>query len=125
MGQLNTFFFDTYAFYELIKGNLNYKEYDKEIVVLTTKLNLMEIHYGLLRDEGKEVADHYYNQFLKFCIEIDDDTIKEANEFRLKNYRRDLSYVDCIGYIIAKKFNAKFLTGDEQFKYFDNVEFVK
>ena len=50
MEQLKSFFFDTYAFYELIKGNLNYKTYDKEIIVITTKLNLMELHYGLLRD---------------------------------------------------------------------------
>ena len=51
--------------------------------------------------------------------------IKEANEFRLKNYRRDLSYVDCIGYILARKLNAKFLTGDKQFENFEGVEFVK
>jgi len=120
-----TYFFDTYAFYELIKGNPNYKKYEKEITLITTKLNLMELHYGLLRDEGEEIAEIYYDKFLKFCVEIDDNTIKEANTFRLKNYKRKLSHVDCIGYILAKKFNAKFLTGDEQFKDFENVEFVK
>ncbi len=120
-----TYFFDTYAFYELIKGNPNYKKYEKEITLITTKLNLMELHYGLLRDEGEEIAEVYYEKFLKFCVEIDDNTIKTANTFRLKNYKRKLSYVDCLGYILAKKFNAKFLTGDEQFKDFENVEFVK
>ena len=120
-----TYFFDTYAFYELIKGNPNYKKYEKEISLITTKLNLMELHYGLLRDEGEEIAEIYYDKFLKFCVEIDDDTIKTANTFRLKNYKRKLSHVDCLGYILAKKLNAKFLTGDEQFKDFENVEFVK
>jgi len=33
--------------------------------------------------------------------------------------------VDCIGYIIAKKSGVQFLTGDEHFKDFENVEFVK
>ena len=125
MEQLKSFFFDTYAFYELIKGNLNYKNYDKEIIVITTKLNLMELHYGLLRDEGKEIADKYYQKFLKFCVNITDEIIKESNEFRLKNYQRELSYVDCLGYILSRKLGAKFLTGDEQFKEFENVEFVK
>ena len=118
-------FFDTYAFYELIKGNPNYKKFNVGFNILTTKLNLMELHYGLLRDEGEEIADEYYGKFLKFCVEIDDDTIKKANVFRLRNYKRNLSYVDCLGYVIAKKFNAMFLTGDDQFKDFDNVEFVK
>ena len=120
-----TYFFDTYAFYELIKGNPNYKKYEKEITAITTKLNLMELHYGLLRDEGEETAEKYYNSFLKFCVEIDDEIIKLANKFRLSNYKRKLSYADCVGYILAKKFNAKFLTGDEQFKDFESVEFVK
>ncbi|MEK7120534.1 MAG: type II toxin-antitoxin system VapC family toxin, partial [Patescibacteria group bacterium] len=73
----------------------------------------------------REKADLAFDYFKKFTIDFSDETIKGANEFRLKNYRRDLSYVDCVGYILAKKLNAKFLTGDEQFKNFDNVEFVK
>lgn len=120
-----TYFFDTYAFYELIKGNPNYKKYEKGLSVITTKLNLMELHYGLLRDEGKDVAENYFNKFLEFCIEIEDEIIKEANEFKLKNYKRELSYIDCIGYIIARKHNAKFLTGDIQFEKMENVEFVR
>ena len=120
------FFFDTYALYEIIKGNPAYDTYKKGIVFATTKLNLMELHYGLLRDKGKQVADSYYDLFLKYAIEVKEDaTIKEANAFRLKFYRRELSYVDCIGYVLAQKLGAKFLTGDKQFKDLPNVEFVK
>ena len=85
----------------------------------------MELHYSILRLYGEEKAEKAFNFFNKFCIEFDDEIIKGANKFRLKNYRRDLSYIDCIGYVLAKKLNAKFLTGDEQFKDFENVEFVK
>ena len=56
---------------------------------------------------------------------FDDETLKQASEFRFANYKRDLSYIDCVGYILAKKRGVKFLTGDEQFKAFENVEFVK
>jgi len=45
--------------------------------------------------------------------------------FRALNKKRNLSYVDCIGYIIAKQRNIKFLTGDKEFEYMENVEFVK
>lgn len=123
--EVEAFFFDTYAFYEIIKGNPSYTKYGKGKSVFTTKLNLMELHYGLLRTEGKETADYYYDEFLKLCADIDDEIIKEANEFKLANYRRELSYIDCIGYVLARKLNAKFLTGDKQFENFENVEFVK
>ena len=125
MEELKHFFLDTYAMYELVHNSENYKKYQQGISIVTSKLNLMELHYGLLRTEGKDSAEYYYDFFLEFCVEFDDAVIKEANEFRLKNYRRDLSYVDCIGYIIAKSKNIKFLTGDKQFSDLDNVEFVK
>lgn len=125
MEKVNSYFFDTYALFELIKGNSNYNKYKSNLMILTCKLNLMELYYALLRVNGKEDAEFYFEQFNQFCVKYNDDVIKEASEFRLSNYRRDLSYIDCIGYIIAKKLGVKFLTGDEQFKYFDNVEFVK
>ena len=84
----------------------------------------MELHYSLLRLYGKQKADEAYAFFLPFCIDFDDKDIKEANVFRLQNYKRDLSYVDCLGYVLSKKCNIKFLTGDPQFKDFDNIEFV-
>jgi len=44
-------------------------------------------------------------------------------KYKFKNQK--LSFIDCIGYILAKKHKAKFLTGDEKFKGKENVEFVK
>jgi len=120
-----TYFFDTYALFEVFHENKNYLIYTKNISMIMTKLNLMELHYSILRLYGEEKAEKAFNFFNKFCIEFDDEVIKEANAFRLKKYKRELSYVDCIGYILAKKFNARFLTGDEQIKDFENVEFVK
>jgi predicted nucleic acid-binding protein len=125
MGSITTYFFDTYTFYEIIEGNDNYKPYSKGIAIITTKLNLMELHYGLLLSYGKETANKYYDEFVPFCVDIDDTTIKMANEFRASFKKRHLSYVDCLGYVIAKLRNIKFLTGDQQFSDLDNVEFVK
>ena len=119
------YFFDTYALIEIIKKNMHYSPYIKNISMITTKLNLMEFHYYLLRTFGKKEADSHYDYFIEFTVEISDETIKQANEFKLLHKKRKLSYVDCIGYIIAKSMNMKFLTGDKEFENLDNVEFVK
>ena len=41
----------------------------------------------------------------------------------LKN--KDMSMPDAIGYVIAKRLEIKFVTGDNDFKDIPNVEFVK
>ena len=51
--------------------------------------------------------------------------MKNAMFFRLQNKSLNLSYVDCIGYVLARSSGLKFLTGDIQFKDMSNVEFVK
>ena len=119
-----TYFFDTYAFFEIINGNQNYMKY-KGMQAATTRLNLMELHYGLWKDYGKEFADQKYDEFLPICMEIDDYTIKKANEFKLLHRKKNLSYIDCIGYIMAKIHGMAFLTGDRQLIAMENVEFVK
>ena len=85
----------------------------------------MKLHYGLLLKHGKKAADYYYDELSPFAVGVSDDAIKKANEFRALFKKRDLSYVDCIGYTMAKMRNVKFLTGDRQFEDLENVEFVK
>ncbi len=122
---IKTYFFDTYAMYEIISGNKNYEKYCSNICIITTKLNLMELHYCLLQKYEKEKADKYFEIFNRFTISISDQEIKKANYLKKKLKKRKLSYVDCIGYIIAKEKNIKFLTGDMQFQQMENVEFIK
>jgi uncharacterized protein len=125
MGKVTTFFFDSYAFFEIIEGNRNYKNYTKNIAIITTKLNLMELHYGLLRRYGKKTADEYYNKFKKYTIDISDEVIKKANDLKMALRQRKFSYIDCVGYILAITMNIKFLTGDKEFKHLNNVEYVR
>ncbi len=123
--EIKTYFFDSYAFYEIINGNPAYRGFIENIGILTTKLNLMELYYGLLLKYNKNTANKYYDGLVKYCVELNDETIKHACLFKLINKKKSLSYVDCIGYIIAKQRNIKFLTGDKQFENLENVEFVK
>lgn len=122
---IETYFFDTYALHEIIEGNPNYKGFVNNVGMITTKLNLMEFYYGLLREYDRKTADEYYDILVEYVIKIDDETIKQAMVFKLLNKNKKLSYVDCIGYILAKKRGIKFLTGDKEFESVENVEFVK
>ena len=118
------YFFDTYALIEIIKGSNQYQKYSEE-KPLTTKLNLMELYYYLLRVSGEEKAEFYYNFYLPACISVSDEVTKKAMKLRLGLKNRDLSYVDCIGYVLSLEFNIRFLTGDKQFENMENVEYIK
>lgn len=119
------YFFDTYALYGLIIGKDSYKKYSKDIVLITTKMNLMELHYSILRKFSKEIADRYYDKLIGRCIQISDEDIKNASQIKYKLRKLKISYVDALGYTIAKTRGMKFLTGDKAFKGLSGVEFVK
>lgn len=120
-----SFFFDTYAFYEIIVGNQNYKPFTEDVKVITTQLNLMELYYQLLAIYNKEDVMIFFKRYEEFIVPISNSIIIEAMDFRKLHYKKNLSYVDCIGYIIARKINIPFLTGDRQFENMENVEFVR
>lgn len=122
------FFADTYAIIEILKGNENYKPY-ADLKLVTTEFNLLELSYALVRDYGKSKALEILSD-VRDSLEIvgvKDEDFVNASELRLESKRkgRNLSLVDCLGYVVAKRLNVKFLTGDEEFKDLENVEFVK
>lgn len=119
------FFYDTYAIFEIAKGNENYSDYITDVGIVTTKLNLMELYYRLFVTFGIEKAELFYNKYRQFSFDIDDDVIKKAMLFKAQHKKKDLSYIDCVGYTFANEKKIKFLTGDRQFRDMSNVEFVK
>lgn len=121
---LNTLFFDTYAFYRIYEGAENYLKY-KDHKIVTTKLNLFEIYLAIFREYGEDDAEKFFNIIYPFINDFDENVIKEAAKLKNKLNKRDLSMTDCIGYMLSKQLGIKFLTGDKEFEYFDNVEFVK
>ncbi len=119
-------FLDTYALIEIDKGNPAYERYAlKPEIAATTVLNLMEIHFKYLKEFGTGEADQIHKIVKPLVVPIDDSIIKEGNKFKLLHLRKRLSFADCIGYAAAKKYGAKFVTGDYMFKGMDNVEFVQ
>ena len=116
------FFFDTYAFIEIIRGNPAYSNY-KDCGAITTLFNIAELNYNLKKLFDKSTADHYTDLYSSFVVEIEISTVKEAMDFKLQN--KKMSMADCIGYTVAKKYGIKILTGDNDFRNLSNVEFVK
>lgn len=118
------YFYDTYALVEIVKRNENYKSYlNSKMYILT--YNLVELYFNLLRDHGEEIAKKYYFALKNNVFEIPDEVIFEAMKFKKENSKKNLSYIDCLGYVYAKHKRIKFLTGDIVFKDMKNVEFVK
>lgn len=121
---LPVLFFDTYAFFEILKGNENYSEYVNSRII-TTKLNLFELYLKILREESEENAGKTLGKYYSFAKDFDEEVIAEAAKLKIKLNKRDVSMTDCIGYCYAKQLGVKFLTGDDAFEKMENVEFVK
>ncbi len=117
-----TFFFDTYAFFEIFRGNPDYKEYEDSLVI-TSIFNIAELNYNLKKEKGKKIANNYTKKFIPFAVEVTFQDIKRAMDLKVKNKKLSIPYA--IGYMVAKSHNVKFLTGDEDFRDMKNVEFVK
>ena len=121
---VTTYFFDTYALLEVVLGSNSYQSFT-QVGIITTKMNLFELHYALFLKFGRAFADKIYDRFLPYAADFSDETIKKASIFRASLKSRKLSYVDCLGYIIALASNIKFLTGDRQFRDLPCVAYVK
>ncbi len=117
------FFFDTYAIIEIINGNKNYEKYQNEIIY-TSLLNIAELWQALLRNFDETNIKGLYSKLNLTILEIDEKLIINSVLFRFHS-KRNYSLPDCIGYLLARKYDIKFLTGDKEFKDLENVEFVK
>src|SRR3989338_11623455 len=116
------YFFGTYAFFEIIKGNPDYKPYG-DAKFITTIFNMAELNYNLKKEKDRKIVDDYTDKYSKFIIEVSIEDIKNAMDF--KTSHKKLSIPDAIGYTVAKRLGVKFLTGDKDFEGMENVEFVR
>lgn len=118
------YFFDTYAIIEIIKESKAYEPYlDEEIT--TSLLNVGELYYSLIKEYDKKTADYWAVKLEYCCLDFDVRVITEAMDFRFKSKPKKFSFIDCVGYIMSKRNKLVFLTGDKEFEYIPNVEYVK
>ncbi|MCF7871886.1 PIN domain-containing protein [Candidatus Woesearchaeota archaeon] len=124
MGEI-TYFLDTYAFIGLLEGKKAYDKFKGVVSVITTKMNLLELYYYLIRTGNSKKADFYFDFFSSYCIDVSDSVFKEAAKFKFKNKSKNISYVDAIGYVLARSKGLMFVTGDKEFKDLDGVNFLR
>ena len=119
------FFFDTYALIEIGKNNPRYEPYKESVKIFLSMLNLMELAYFLIRENRESEIEEIFNNLSKFAISYNKEILVNTAKMKHQYRKEKLSYIDCIGYFMAKQQNIKFLTGDEKFRDKKNVEFVK
>jgi predicted nucleic acid-binding protein len=121
---LMVFFFDSYAIIEMLENGENYSAFKEEQGIMF-QFNLIEVYYHYYATSGEEIAKKIYAQLKSGVVEVPEKVVFEAVKFKKQNAKKNLSYIDCLGYIYAKMHKMKFLTGDNAFNGMDNVEFVK
>lgn len=121
------FYLDTYAMIEYLRGNRKYLKFISGKEPITSIMNLIELYFLILREHDEKAADGAYIVFRQFETAIAEEDIGTGMKLRLNARARriDLSYSDAIGYTISERLGLKYLTGDDAFKGFPNVEFVK
>ncbi|MDP3728488.1 MAG: PIN domain-containing protein [bacterium] len=122
---MNKYYYDSYAILAYINKSENYVPYFSEYVGVTSLYNIMEVYYFVLREYGYEDAQEVLTIFRSLIITPTLDDVELAMHFKLKHRAKKLSYVDCLGYALARKLEIPFLTGDEGFRAISHVEFVK
>jgi len=118
------YFFDTYAIIEIVEGKENYRKYQGEPII-TTLYNIYEFTYYLLREHDKEKAEKVLDKLNYNILRPEEENLFPATKLKLENKKQQLSYVDCMGYQLAKENDLRFLTGDQEFKDKENVEYAK
>jgi len=119
------YFWDTYALILLLNGDERLVPY-AEREGITSSLNIAELCAYLLREgQGCTVAEKTQQAFT-IVERIPTETAIKAARIRhaARQNGKKWSYVDAIGYVLAQKIGAKFLTGDREFRGEKNVEYV-
>ncbi len=121
-------FYDSYAVLAYISGEKAFAKYfDGQLSGgVLTKLNLMEICFRAAKLHGHEAAREVIDRFSRYLVDFDVDDIAGSMKLReeLMKKRMGISYVDALGYYLAKKMRIPFLTGDRQFAGLPGVKFL-
>jgi predicted nucleic acid-binding protein len=134
MRTLTRYLADTYALIEAFTGHPRYGRIVRSKAVVTTALNVLELHYSLLRSRvSTEEAERLSRATLSLVVDVPPDVALSAARTRLATNDRlarqkekaRMSYIDAWGYEAARALGLPFLTGDPVFQRMAGVEFVR
>ena len=118
------YYFDTYAIIEIINGNKSYEKFKNQKIV-TSILNVSELYWAFLNKHSRQTADYWIKKISFDLIGFGETECIETMRYRYSRKKDNLSFVDCLGYVLSLKNSLKFLTGDKGFEKELNVEFVQ
>lgn len=121
---VNMICLDTYALVEIKNNNPKYAKIVNQDFIISA-FTLAEFYYILLREETKEVANHWYQKLKPFIVQCNIGQLIKAMDFKFENRKINFSFFDCIGYITARENNSKFVTGDKGFKNVENIIYIR
>ena len=121
INKMVAYVFDTTALLEQVRRNTTYQLYTGAAIV-TTKLNLFEVHYWLQKDHGIETAKRFLESYYPFAKNINVKIIEEA--VQVKQLHPKLSNTNCIGYALSIQLKIPFLTNDRTFRSLTNAEYI-
>lgn len=117
-------YFDTYAILALLRGSRTYDRV-RDTPGITHQMNHLEAVVHLMR-RGEKDPWRMIDALGLGLVAADRGDIDAAA--RLKSAadraRKNLSYVDALGYALARGMGYRFLTGDQEFRDLPEVEFV-
>jgi uncharacterized protein len=124
---MSSFFADSYALIEMLKGNENYQSFQSGRLI-TTEFNICEVGFAVCREYPAD-ATRVLKTLRKMVViqeTRDEDYCAGAARRNLATGKgKKLSTIDCVGYSVANRLNLLFLTGDREFADMDNVQFVR
>lgn len=126
---MTDYFLDTWALIEILRKNPMYRAFSSGEDIVTTRLNLMEMAFQLLKRDIP--PGPLYRMFLPRAVAPSDDTILRAMEFRRSHPepgqpgRYRFSYIDAVGYTLAREQGLLFVTGDRDFRGLPGVEYLR
>lgn len=115
---------DTYALMAIAGGDAAFEKFVTEDFIIPDT-TLAEFYWVLLRDTSEANAQTWISRIKPYSVVPGKELLLDATRFRFFHRKKDISFFDAVGYCFAKKNNLPFVTGDEQFRSFSGVEFIK
>jgi ribonuclease VapC len=97
----------------------------KEIISSRTRgylsiINWGEIYYSICREQGAETAENVLSQIAQYPLQlVEADKALTYEAAKLKAEHR-IAYADCFAAALAQKLSASVVTGDPEFKKFQD-----
>lgn len=122
-----SFFADSYALIEMLKGNEHYRSFQSERLI-TTEFNICEVGFAVCRNYPTNAPQvlNTVRKLITLTATCNEDYCSGAAWKKEASVQgKKLSTIDCVGYSVANRLRIPFLTGDREFADMTNVHFVR